>query len=199
MNVLIFAVVVLFVLMLVLIGVVFALARQIGILFERISPVGALVNESGPKIGEATPNFTLASLNGGAIYIGPRGQRSTLVFFLSTTCPICKKMLPVLQSMRSSEGKWLDVVLASDGDMDKHMAFIKKAGLEDFPYALSPELGITYRVSRLPFAVLIDGAGIVRAKGLINSREQLESLFNAAEMGVSSIQNFLNAPVAAHS
>lgn len=199
MNVLIFAVVVLFVLMIVLIGVVFALARQIGILFERISPVGALVNESGPKIGEATPNFTLASLNGGAIYIGPLGQRSTLVFFLSTTCPICKKMLPVLQSMRASEGKWLDIVLASDGDMDKHMAFIKKAGLEDFPYALSPELGITYRVSRLPFAVLIDGEGIVRAKGLINSREQLESLFNAAEMGVSSIQNFLNAPVAAHS
>lgn len=187
MNALIFAVAVLFVLVLVLIGVVFALARQIGILFERISPVGALVNESGPKIGEATPNFTLASLNGGAIYIGPRGQRSTLVFFLSTTCPICKKMLPVLQSMRASEGKWLDVVLASDGDMDKHMAFIKKAGLEDFPYALSPELGITYRVSRLPFAVLIDGEGIVRAKGLINSREQLESLFNAAEMGVSSI------------
>lgn len=199
MNALIFAVTVLFALVLVLIGVVFALARQIGILFERISPVGALVNESGPKIGEATPNFTLASLNGGAIYIGPRGQRSTLVFFLSTTCPICKKMLPVLQSMRASEGKWLDVVLASDGDMDKHMAFIKKAGLEGFPYALSPELGITYRVSRLPFAVLIDGEGIVRAKGLINSREQLESLFNAAEMGVSSIQNFLNAPVAAHS
>lgn len=199
MNALIFAVVVLFALVLVLIGVVFALARQIGILFERISPVGALVNESGPKIGEATPNFTLASLNGGAIYIGPRGQRSTLVFFLSTTCPICKKMLPVLQSMRSSEGKWLDVVLASDGDMDKHKAFIKKAGLEEFPYALSPELGMTYRVSRLPFAVLIDGGGIVRAKGLINSREQLESLFNAAEMGVSSIQNFLNAPVAAHS
>ncbi|MBW8301102.1 MAG: redoxin domain-containing protein [Hydrogenophaga sp.] len=199
MNALIFAVVVLFVLVLVLIGVVFALARQIGILFERISPVGALVNESGPKIGEATPNFTLASLNGGAIYIGPRGQRSTLVFFLSTTCPICKKMLPVLQSMRASEDKWLDVVLASDGDMDKHKAFIKKAGLEDFPYALSPELGITYRVSRLPFAVLIDGEGIVRAKGLINSREQIESLFNAAEMGVSSIQNFLNAPVAAHS
>lgn len=199
MNALIFAVVVLFALVLVLIGVVFALARQIGILFERISPVGALVNESGPKIGEATPNFTLASLNGGAIYIGPRGQRSTLVFFLSTTCPICKKMLPVLQSMRASEGKWLDVVLASDGDMDKHMAFIKKAGLEGFPYALSPELGITYRVSRLPFAVLIDGEGIARAKGLINSREQLESLFNAAEMGVSSIQNFLNAPVAAHS
>ena len=196
MNALIFAVVVLFVLVLVLVGVVFALARQIGVLFERISPVGALVNESGPKIGEATPNFTLPNLNGAAIYIGPRGQRSTLVFFLSTTCPICKKMLPVLQSMRVSEGKWLDVVLASDGDEDKHRAFIDKAGLKDFPYALSAELGITYRVSRLPFAVLIDGAGIVRAKGLINSREQLESLFNAHELGVSSIQSYLDQPAA---
>lgn len=199
MNALIFAVVVLWALVLVLIGVIFALARQIGVLFERVTPVGALVNDSGPKIGEATLNFTLPSLNGGAVYIGPRGQRSTLVFFLSTTCPICKKMLPALQSMRRSEGKWLDIVLASDGDEAKHKTFIEKAGLQEFPYALSAELGMAYRVSRLPFAVLIDGEGIVRSKGLINSREQLESLFNSAEMGVDSIQSFLHAPAPAHS
>lgn len=197
MTALIFAVAILWLLVLILIGVVFALARQVGILFERVTPVGAMVNDTGPKVGEASSTFSLPSLNGGEVVIGPRGQRSTLVFFLSTTCPICKKILPALQDMRDSEGRWLDIVLASDGEEKLHRAFIRKAGLEAFPYVLSAELGMSYRISRLPFAVLIDGAGIVRAKGLINSREQLESLFNATEMGVPSIQSFLSAP--AHS
>ncbi|MFG1431955.1 redoxin domain-containing protein [Xanthobacter sp. V2C-8] len=198
MNALIFAVAALWLLVLVLIGVIFALARQVGILFERVTPVGAMVNDSGPKIGEAAPTFGLPSLNGGEVTIGARGaERSTLVFFLSTTCPICKKILPALQDMRRSEGRWLDVVLASDGDAALHRAFIAKAGLQQFPYVLSPDLGMSFRVSRLPFAVLIDAEGTVRAKGLINSREQLESLFNATELGVGSIQSFLDAP--AHS
>ena len=197
MSALTFVVVVLWIVVLAQMAVIFALARQVGILFERISPVGALVNESGPKIGETTPVFTLPSLNGGVVSIGTPRARATLVFFLSTSCPICKKMLPVLKSVREGEGRWLDVVLASDGDEAKHRALIEKADLKAFPYALSADLGITYRVARLPFAVLIDAEGVVRAKGLVNNREQLESLFNAAETGEASIQSFLGRHAAA--
>jgi methylamine dehydrogenase accessory protein MauD len=56
---------------------------------------------------------------------------------------------------------------------------------------LSTDLGMTYRVSRLPFAVLIGEDGIVKAKGLVNNREQLESLFSAKELGVTSVQDYL--------
>jgi methylamine dehydrogenase accessory protein MauD len=84
------------------------------------------------------------------------------------------------------------VVLASDGDRPKQEAFIRQQGLEVFPYVLSTDLGLGYRVNRLPLAVLIDGEGIVRAKGLVNNREQLESLFNAKELGVESIQRYLD-------
>jgi methylamine dehydrogenase accessory protein MauD len=193
MTVLGFTVVILWIVVLALAAVIFALARQIGVLYERISPVGALVNESGPKIGESSPVFTLPNLTGKPVILGKPGSRSTLVFFLSTTCPICKKMLPVLKSMRSSEGAWLDVILASDGDEDKHRSLIEKADLKDFPYVLSADLGITYRVARLPFAVLLNPDGVVSAKGLVNNREQLESLFNATETGHASIQGFLEA------
>src|SRR5688572_26176891 len=113
---LIFAVAVLFVIVLGLTVALFALARQTGILFERISPMGALINDSGPEIGELSPRFTIASLTGGEIAIGGRKERSTLVFFLSPTCPVCKKLLPILRSIRSSEKGWLDIVLASDGE-----------------------------------------------------------------------------------
>jgi hypothetical protein len=39
--------------------------------------------------------------------------------------------------------------------------------------------------------VLLDERGVVRAKGLVNSREQLESLFTAKGLGVASIQEFV--------
>jgi methylamine dehydrogenase accessory protein MauD len=67
-----------------------------------------------------------------------------------------------------------------------------------FPYVLSADLGMSYRVNRLPFALVIDHDGIVRSKGLVNNREQLESLFNAKEMGVQSIQRYLDVAPARH-
>lgn len=47
-----------------------------------------------------------------------------------------------------------------------------------------------FQISKLPYAVLIDESGTIRAKGLVNSREQLESLFTAKELGVASVQEF---------
>jgi methylamine dehydrogenase accessory protein MauD len=51
---------------------------------------------------------------------------------------------------------------------------------------------MTYQVGKLPFAVLLDHDGIIRAKGLVNSREHLESLFEAKERGVASIQDYMS-------
>ena len=41
----------LWVVLLALVVVVLALARQIGILYERIAPMGALMMDQGPKVG----------------------------------------------------------------------------------------------------------------------------------------------------
>jgi len=55
---------------------------------------------------------------------------------------------------------------------------------------VSAPLGMTYQVSRLPFAALLDEAGVLRARGLVNSREHLESLFEAKRLGVASLQDY---------
>jgi len=172
--------------------VVWALARQIGVLYERVAPMGALMIDQGPKVGDAAPSFSLTSISGEAVSIGGRRGRGQLLFFLSPTCPVCKKLLPVVRSIAVSEKGWLDIVLASDGELQQHRAFYDKADLSAFPYVLSTELGMTYQISKLPYAVLIDEQGSIRGKGLVNSREQLESLFVAKETGVASIQEFIN-------
>jgi methylamine dehydrogenase accessory protein MauD len=170
---------------------VWALARQVGVLFERVSPIGALMIDAGPKIGSAVPRFDLTTLGGARLVLGNAPTRSTLLFFLSPTCPVCKKLLPILRGIRSAESDWLDVVLASDGDTATHQRFVATNDLAHFPYVLSHDLGMTFRVSRLPFAVLIGEDGLVKAKGLVNNREQLESLFSAKELGVTSVQDYL--------
>ena len=174
-----------------LLVVVIALSRQIGILYERVAPMGALMMDAGPKVGDAAPLFELSTLDGAALRLGGARARSTLVFFLSPTCPVCKKLLPILKSVRAAEGRWLDIVFASDGERPAHDEFRRRAALGDFPYVLSAELGLRYQVSKLPYALLIDEAGRVRAKGLVNSREQLDSLFAARELGVASVQDYL--------
>jgi methylamine dehydrogenase accessory protein MauD len=50
---------------------------------------------------------------------------------------------------------------------------------------------MTYGIGKLPYAVLVDHEGVLRAKGLVNSREHLESLLAAQEAGVASLQEFL--------
>jgi methylamine dehydrogenase accessory protein MauD len=185
----------LWILVIVLAGVVLALLRQVGVLHERVAPVGALMVHGGPKAGEKAPELELPDWSGGAQSIGAPdpGGRSTLLFFLSPSCPVCKVLLPVLDSVRSSERSWLRVVVASDGPRAEHEAFVREQRLERFGYLLSTELGLAYGVAKLPYGVLIDEAGVVRAAGLVNSREHLESLFEAKERGASSIQEFLAA------
>jgi methylamine dehydrogenase accessory protein MauD len=185
--------VVLWVLLLAMAVVIVALVRQIGVLYERVAPAGALVVGSGPKVGEMAPVLTLTDLSSQPKQVGGEHpeHRSTLLFFLSPTCPICKTLLPVLKSVARTERKWLDVALASDGARKEHEIFVREHQLESFPYLLSTELGLRYRVAKLPYAVLIDGAGVIRSAGLVNSREHLESLFEASERGVASVQEFV--------
>ena len=185
--------VVLWVAVVVLACVVAALARQLGVLYERVAPAGALMLGKGPTVGEHAPVIAVDDLDGVPHEIGTPGPRATLLFFLSPTCPVCKELLPALRSAARRESDWLDVVLASDGPRDEHVTFRKSERLTEFPYVLSPALGVTYQVGKLPYAVLVDADGIVRAKGLVNTREHLESLFEAKERGVGSLQELLGA------
>ena len=83
--------IVLWVLVVVLALVVLALARQVGILHERVAPAGALQPTEGPKVGELTESMALRDLHGNAVTIGGADAdgRATLVLFISPPCPVC--------------------------------------------------------------------------------------------------------------
>ncbi|HEY2401049.1 MAG TPA: methylamine dehydrogenase accessory protein MauD [Steroidobacteraceae bacterium] len=187
--------VVLWIVVLALLALVLALTRQIGVLHERIAPVGALMINKGLTVGEQVPVVDVADLDGQVMKVGaPRADSlSTLLLFVSPTCPVCESLLPVLRASRKQEKSWLQIVLASDGDLATQREFVRDHGLGDFQYVVSAPLGMTYQVSRLPFAALVDATGKLRARGLVNSREHLESLFEAQRLGVASLQEYFVA------
>jgi len=172
-------------------GIVAALARQVGVLHERLAPLGALATARGPEPGEAAPVLLAPALSGAAIRIGGADEsgRGTLLFFASPTCPMCKLLLPTVR--RAAQEERVRLIYASDGDPEEHTAFAREQRLDAESYVLSREVGMRYEVAKLPYAVLIDAAGIVRAKGIVNTREHVESLFEAERLGVPTIQAHL--------
>ena len=189
---LVVSVVALWILVLVLAGVVFALARQVGVLHERIAPAGALALSDGPKVGEAAPAVAAESLDGRIARIGaadPDG-RARLLFFLSPRCPVCKRLLPTVQRIARERGAKL--VIASDGPEEDHAGLARAHDLAAADYYLSAELGVRYGIAKLPYAILMDGGGLVRGQGIVNTREHVESLFEAERMRVASIQDYLS-------
>jgi methylamine dehydrogenase accessory protein MauD len=161
------------------------------VLHERIAPVGALVTGAVPAVGAPAPVVAARELGGALLELGgpsPDG-RATLLFFLSPSCPVCKTLLPVVTQIARAEAARLRVVLASDGPAEEHAAFARAAGIE-LPYVLGTALGLAYRwrSCRTPCS---STAPAWCGLGLVNTREHVESLFEAKERGLASIQEFV--------
>ena len=178
-----------------LLGVVYALTRQIGLLHERVAPVGAMMPLEGPKIGEKLPPVTASSLTGTTHIIGDPSAKRTLIYFLSPTCPVCRSLLPVVSALAEQEID-IEVFYASDTDNPtEHTQYADEHALPHDRYLLSRQLGVQLGVSKLPFAVLLDTEGVLKGRGLVNTREHIESLLIADEIDVSTLQEYLGQDI----
>lgn len=168
-----------------------ALARQVGVLHVRLAPAGALLSGKGPVVGEAAPVLEVMTMEGAPVAIGkPLGKGlKQLLLFVSPHCPLCKELVPIARNFAKTEK--LDIVFVGDDDPAEQHAMIARLEMGSLPFVNSSIVGRTFHVDRLPHAVLIGDDGTLLSKGLVNSREHLESLITAHEMGVVSVQDYL--------
>jgi len=188
--------IVLWILVVALSLLVFALSRQVGILHERVAPAGALMPTSGPKVGELTEELALKTIQDQSLSVGGAGssELASFILFISPTCPVCKSLVPTAKSLVNSESHRMQLLFASDGDeIAQHQSYAKDLELDDYPYVLSEALGRAYEVSKLPFAVLIGADGILKGKGLVNTREHMESLIESMDSGVVTVQEYIGS------
>ncbi len=172
---------------------ILALARQIGVLHARVAPAGALLSGAGPGVGEPSPRIEVHAMAGNAIALGrPLAPgKALLLLFVSATCPICKILIPIAKSFAKSER--LDVLFVGDAEPNEQRKLLVSFNLDDHCFVNGPDVGMTYRVDKIPYAVLLDDAGVIAAKGLVNSREHLESLIIAKETGFATLQSYLKS------
>ncbi len=161
-----------------LLFVVFALARQIGVLHERLAPSGAGVPPRGVREGEQLPAMQLTDLRGVAVDIGAARGRGMLLLFVSPTCPLCRVLTPLAVDLAQAAGR--DLVLASEGgDIDRHREYVAAQGIE-VPYVLSSELVRALDVGLLPFAAVLGADGVLQARGRVNDGSELQRLLAPA-------------------
>lgn len=168
-----------------------ALARQIGVLHVRVAPAGALDAGKGPAVGEQAPHLHVTTLDGTPMTIGAAVPSASLrlLMFVSAQCPLCKSLIPVAKSFAAAER--VDLVFVGDDDPAAQRAMVAQHDMAAFPFVNSTEVGRAFEVDKLPHAVLLDASGKVLAKGLVNSREHLESLIVSHEMGVTHVQDYI--------
>ena len=86
----------------------------------------------------------------------PDGLEDSLVVFTSEACPICAQIVPGLRALSSD-----------------HALHVEHARYED---ETGRRLHDCFMVPGTPYAVYVDNAGLVRAKGTVNTLEQLEGV-----------------------
>jgi len=170
-----------------------AMLRQLGVLFERVAPAGALSMNSRLAAGDPAPQFTAPALDGSEVSIGgdAKDSLSTLLFFFSGDCPVCKELMPALKSFESREKQGLRVLYVGSAQETAHNEIARERNIALASYVVSDEIGMAYAVAKLPYAVLIGPDGNIAAFGLVNNREHLESLIEAQERRVASIQEYM--------
>lgn len=193
-NLLVLTIVVLWICVLGLAVMVLALVRQVGVLSERVAPAGALMIANKARAGDDAPALVVEDIGSRKpIPIGASADsgKSTLIFFVAPDCPVCKSLLPAFMSASKAEASWLDAILATDGQPADVERYIQSEKLSEFPFANSRALGTAFGVSKLPYAVLIGPKGRIESSGLVNTREHFDSMFNARDQKVASLQDYM--------
>jgi methylamine dehydrogenase accessory protein MauD len=169
--------VVLWVVVAVLALVVVALARQVGTLHLRLGPRGALeLDEEGPPLGEAPEPEDGVDLEGREVTVGGPGEPQ-LLLFVSPGCPICLEVLPSL-TPAARAGRLSPYVIADANPQETSRIF--RHDSLGAPVLSGPAIARDYGIPGTPYAVVLDPMGVVRAKGTVNSLEQLEGLVETA-------------------
>jgi methylamine dehydrogenase accessory protein MauD len=182
----------LWVIVLLLVFAIAVLGRQIGLLHERLGPVGARMTNVGPQIGEVIPARTVTDIFGRRIELGGASPKPTFLTFMSALCPSCSDVAPALRSLWRNERQRINFVVISVGGSEaENRDFIARFGLQDMPFVLSPELGIAYKILSPPYGLFLDNTGVVKAKGIVNQSEHLESLLNAADLDEPTMESYM--------
>ena len=164
--------IVLWALVVILFLLVILLYRQLGIMYLG-SAEG--VSRDGLAPGTKAPDFKLADQYGNMQSLSDYRGRPTVLLFGSPHCSPCRILLPQLHDWAKAHPE-AGVLWLNAASEEESLKFVSDTGatLPIVPYTPQENLMDKYKVRVTPFTVLLDENGIVRAKGLVNTKAGMD-------------------------
>jgi methylamine dehydrogenase accessory protein MauD len=186
--------IVLWVVVIVQVALTLALARMVGRISRNIPITGARVVNPGPEISRLMPDLETSDLSGNPVSFRFPRDRGLFLLYISPHCSTCAGLVPSARRFFKEISSQTDAIwVMVSGSQETQLEYALQNGLTNFPVTAEEQLPPGWRVRGAPFGLWIDGAGQVRSKGMVNYREHLESLRNAAEMGHASMESYVSA------
>lgn len=154
--------------------VIFILLRQLGVMYLGTARG---VAHDGLPVGERAPHFNLPTLERRSISLADFRGLPLLLVFGSPDCTPCRRLIPDLNVFARERAAEVSVLFLSRGGVEESRRFVSEHDVQ-VPVATFPDEGLAdkYKARVTPFAFLIDGEGVIQAKGLANNREHLDML-----------------------
>jgi methylamine dehydrogenase accessory protein MauD len=141
------------------------------------------ISRDGLAIGSRAPEFEAEDAEGGRRPLKSFLGKWLVLVFAAPTCQICWRLTPNLPALRKDIDGHADVLLLLRGDRDAAREY-QRAIHDTLPVFAIGKRGVAehYKVRVSPFVHILDPAGVIRAKGLVNSVENIEHLLYEAGM-----------------
>jgi methylamine dehydrogenase accessory protein MauD len=193
-TVLLISHVLLWVVVLVQVVLTLALARLVGRMLSRqFAGGGARVIDPGPDLGAVVEGWEATDLLGRPFPFRLPRRRGLFLLYVSPHCSVCAGLVPAARRFfkeiaGQAEGVWVLVL----GSREAQIAYARENGLTDQPVLAEGDLPPAWRLGGAPFGLWVDAAGRVKAKGMVDRREHLESLRHAAETGYPTFERYVS-------
>lgn len=162
----------------------------------------------GPPLGLALPKRSYPSVDGDLLSVGGDRDRPAILAFTSPNCAKCRAAAPFLFPFCRANAERFQVVFFSYGPAAGNREYARENALDQagLPVALlEPELRERdFGVRGAPFVLLLDGRGVIVAKGRVEWEDELRQIARASGLGPilpgrAAAQAFPEPPLAAAS
>ena len=164
-----------------LVVVVLAHSRLLGLLHYRFGPAAARPLADGPDIGTQIKEIFGLNVNNERWSMNFPAKMELVLIFISPQCSTCNEILPHIADFALTE-KSLNVVLMSIiDDVGMNRAYVAYKNLDKMTYLINEKLSDELNIEAIPYALYLNTEGILVAKGLVNNYENLKGLKKIAQ------------------
>lgn len=138
------------------------------------------VGRNGLKPGRKAPDFTLPDLDGRDVSLHDFEGRQLLLVFMQHGCGPCNQVVPELNRMCPAQGG-VEVLVIHRGEPEELREWARSYNAR-FTVLCQQGLDVSrrYEAYATPFGFLIDEGGVIRSKGIANSRQAIGYLLEGA-------------------